>query len=187
LNWLDFLILLLVVAGMVRGFSKGLIFELSGLIGLIIAVYVSRYHSSPFAEFIHSFFNVGMDYCPALGMIMAFIVSLILVKVLAMCAQRLIKAISLGWLNSLLGALISAVKYTLVISVVFNVLGPINEKLKLMDNKHSEGSVLCGPVTKFAPAVLPMLNISELFNIPKNIEDSIDKDKTEGNQTSKKG
>ena len=104
-----------------------------------------------------------------------------------MCAQRLIKAISLGWLNSLLGALISAVKYTLVISVVFNVLGPINEKLKLMDNKHSEGSVLCDPVTKFAPAVLPMLNISELFNIPKNIEDSMDKDKTEGNQTSKKG
>jgi hypothetical protein len=32
-----------------------------------------------------------------------------------------------------------------------------------------------------------MLNISELFDIPKNIEDSMDKDKTEGNQTSKKG
>ena len=177
MNWLDFLILLLIVAGMVRGFSKGLIFELSGLVGLIIAVYVSRYHSSPFAEFIHGFFNVGMEYCPALGMIMAFIVSLILVKVLAMCAQKLIKAISLGWLNSLLGALISIVKYTLVISVVLNVLGPINEKLHVMDGKHSEGSVLCKPVTKFAPAVLPMLNINELFNIPKNVEESMKNDK----------
>lgn len=177
MNWLDFLILLIVVAGMVRGFSKGLIFELSGLVGLIIAVYVSRYHSSPFASFIHSFFNVGLDYCPALGMIMAFFVSMLMVKVLAMCAQRLIKAISLGWLNSLLGALISIVKYTLVLSVVFNVLGPINEKLHIMDGKHSEGSVLCDPVTKFAPAVLPMLNINELFNIPKNIEDSMETDK----------
>lgn len=158
---------------MVRGFSKGLIFELSGLVGLIIAVYVSRYHSTPFAEFIHSFFNVGMEYCPALGMIMAFIVSMILVKVLAMCAQKLIKAISLGWLNSLLGAFISVVKYTLVISVVFNVLGPINEKLHIMDEKHSEGSVLSGPVTKFAPTILPMLNINELFSIPKNVEDSM--------------
>lgn len=162
---------------MVRGFSKGLIFELSGLVGLIIAVYVSRYHSSPFAAFIHSFFNVGLDYCPALGMIMAFFVSMLMVKVLAMCAQRLIKAISLGWINSLLGALISIVKYTLVLSVVFNVLGPINEKLHIMDGKHSEGSVLCNPVTKFAPAVLPKLNIKELFNIPKNIEDSMETDK----------
>lgn len=45
-----------------------------------------------------------------------------------------------------------------------------------MDGKHSEGSVLCDPVTKFAPAVLPMLNINELFNIPKNVEDSMNKD-----------
>lgn len=108
---------------------------------------------------------------------MAFFVSMLMVKVLAMCAQRLIKAISLGWLNSLLGALISIVKYTLVLSVVFNVLGPINEKLHIMDGKHSEGSVLCNPVTKFAPAILPMLNINELFNIPKNIEDSMETDK----------
>lgn len=179
MNWLDFLILLIIVAGMVRGFSKGLIFELSGLVGLIIAVYVSRYHSTPFAEFIHDFFNVGEEYCPALGMIMAFLVSLLLVKALAMCAQKLIKAISLGWLNSLLGALISIVKYTLVISVVFNVLGPINEKLHIMDAKHSEGSMLCEPVTKVAPTILPMLNINELFNIPKEIEDSMDKKKTE--------
>ncbi|MCQ2189527.1 MAG: CvpA family protein [Paludibacteraceae bacterium] len=159
---------------MIRGFSKGLIFELSGLVGLIIAVYVSRYHSAPFAEFVHNFFNVGMEYCPALGMIMAFIVSMILVKALAMCAVKLIKAVSLGWLNSLLGAFVSAVKYTLVISVVFNVLGPINEKLKIMDGKHSEGSILCGVVTKFAPTVLPMLNINELFDIPKNIENSVE-------------
>ncbi len=177
MNWLDFLILLLLVAGMVRGYSKGLIFELSGLVGLIIAVYVSRYHSSPFAEFIHSFFNVGMEYCPALGMVMAFMVSMLLVKVLAMCAQRLIKAVSLSWLNNLLGALISIVKYTLVISVVLNVLGPINEKLKIMDGKHSKESVLCEPVTKFAPTILPMLNINELFNIPKNIEDSMNEEK----------
>ncbi len=167
---------------MVRGFSKGLIFELSGLVGLIIAIYVSRYHSTPFAEFIHSFFNVGMEYCPALGMIMAFVVSMMLVKVLAICAQKLIKAISLGWLNKLLGALISIVKYTMVISIIFNVLGPINEKLHIMDSKHSEGSVLSEPVTKFAPAVLPMLDIHELFNIPKNVEESI---KEKENKTEK--
>lgn len=94
-----------------------------------------------------------------------------------MCAQKLIKAISLGWLNSLAGALISALKYALVISVVFNVLGPINEKLHIMEGKHSEDSVLCGPVTKLAPTILPMLNINELFNIPKNIEDSMETDK----------
>lgn len=173
MNWVDFLILLFVVAGMVRGFSKGIIFELSGLLGLIIAIYVSRYHSTPFAEFIHDFFNVGKEYCPALGMVMAFIVSMIVVKGLAMLAVKLIKAISLGWLNSLLGALISTLKYVLAISIVMNVLGPINSKLNILDKHHAEDSVLCSSVMGFAPAILPLLNLNELFNIPKSIEDSI--------------
>lgn len=157
---------------MVRGFSKGVIFELSGFIGLIIAVYISRYHSTPFAEFIHDFFNVSNEYCPALGMIMAFIVSLMLVKALAMLSVKLIKAISLGWLNSLLGALISLLKYALVISIVINVLGPINEKLNI-SRQAADESVLCSPIKSIAPAILPMLNLNELFNIPKNIEDSM--------------
>ncbi|MCQ2199674.1 MAG: CvpA family protein [Paludibacteraceae bacterium] len=173
MNWVDFLILLLVVAGMVRGFSKGVIFELSGLVGLVFAVYISRYHSTPFAEFIHEFFNVGNEYCPALGMVMAFIVSLIVVKGLAMLMVKLIKAVSLGWLNSLLGALISALKYALVISIVMNVLGPINARLNVLDKHHSEDSVLCSPVMSLAPSILPLLNLNELFNLPKNIEDSM--------------
>lgn len=176
LNWLDFLILMLLIAGMVRGYSKGLIFEASGLIGLIIAVYISRYHSSPFASFIHNTFNVGMEYCPALGMVMAFILSLFFVKALAMIAQRFIKTISLGWLNRLLGVLFAGVKLLIVISVLFNVLGPINEKHKVVPPRHLEGSLLYGPVTNFAPTVLPKLKLKELVDLPKNIEDSIQRE-----------
>lgn len=159
---LDILILLLLVFGVVRGVWKGFVLELAGFVGIILSVYVARFYSGLVVDFLESFFGVGKEISPIFAFLLTFILSMLACHFLALLVDKFVSLIALGWLNKLLGGVLSLAKYILILSVLFNLFDLANKRLDLFDSGFQTKSKLYQPMKKIAPAILPCIDSNDI-------------------------
>ena len=138
MNYIDIVILLFLLYGAFRGFSKGLIIEVATLAGLILGVFIAiRY--SPFTEgILKDFLNITSRYLSYIALAVTFLLVVIAVYLLGKMLTRLVDIISLGLVNKLLGTLLGIAKYFIMVCVLF-----ISEETR-------ENSLLFDPFLNFA-------------------------------------
>ena len=107
--------------GFYRGFSKGLIIELTSLLALILGAYGSLKFSGLTFDFINNTFpeqleSVEGSYIKIFSFAFTFIVILISVSITGKILTKIAKILFLGFLNKLFGGLFGAVKYILIVS-----------------------------------------------------------------------
>lgn len=115
MNYIDIVILLFLLYGAFRGFSKGLIIEVATLAGLILGVFIAiRY--SPFTEgILKDFLNITSRYLSYIALAVTFLLVVIVVYLLGKMLTRLVNIISLGLVNKLLGTLLGIAKYFIMV------------------------------------------------------------------------
>ena len=108
MNYLDIFITCLLVFGFFRGYSKGLVIELSSIIGLILGVYGSikfsdftfLFFSKNFPEIIES---INENYIKIASFVFTFLLIIVLISFIGKGLTKLLKMIFLGFINKLLG------------------------------------------------------------------------------------
>ncbi len=163
MNVFDIVIIALLIFGFIRGLFKGFVLELSGLIGIIISIYIAKYFAAPAIQFAESLLGIDQKISPAVGLIIIFLLALLLFHFIAILIDKLISLIALGWLNKLLGGVISFIKYLLIISIFFNAFDFVNNNLKIIDEKTKQKSKLYTPIQKIVPAALPLLHLEDVL------------------------
>ena len=115
MNYIAIVILLFLLYGAFRGFSKGLIIEVATLAGLILGVFIAiRY--SPFTEgILKDFLNITSRYLSYIALAVTFLLVVIAVYLLGKMLTRLVDIISLGLVNKLLGTLLGIAKYFIMV------------------------------------------------------------------------
>ena len=128
MNYIDIVILLFLLYGAFRGFSKGLIIEVATLAGLILGVFIAiRY--SPFTEVIlKDFLNITSRYLSYIALAVTFLLVVIAVYLLGKMLTRLVDIISLGLVNKLLGTLLCIAKYFIMVCVLLMIVDALNDK-----------------------------------------------------------
>ena len=121
MTWLDILILLPLLIGLVRGLMRGFVVEITTIVALIAAFVGSRLWGAPFAQWLLKQFVWPEAVCSVVAYALIFIGIALFLNIVARLISRLFKAISLGWLNRLLGAIFGIVKWGLVVMLL--VLG----------------------------------------------------------------
>lgn len=168
MSGLDIVFSVLLLIGFVRGAMKGFVMELSGLFGFVVSVYVAKYYSG-ISLFLLEFVGVGKEISPIFSFLVTFLLCMTAVWFLARLLSKFCSAISLGWLNKLLGGTFSIVKYALVISVLINLFDLANKRLELVHNGQSPESKLYSPLKSFAPTVLPYINVEDITGKLKGV------------------
>ncbi len=152
---LDIALLVLLILGLVRGFSRGFFVELASLVALIAGVY-GAFHFSNFAA---SFLKDRVDWNENSVNIMAFVITfVIIVLVIALAGKALTKIADfamLGLLNKLLGALFGGLKVALILSVILIVLDKMNANVPFVKDADKQESVLYNPVKSLIPTIFP--------------------------------
>ena len=122
MNYIDIVILLFLLYGAFRGFSKGLIIEVATLAGLILGVFIAiRY--SPFTEgILKDFLNITSRYLSYIALAVTFLLVVIVVYLLGKMLTRLVDIISLGLVNKLLGTLLGIAKYFIMVCVLLMIV-----------------------------------------------------------------
>jgi membrane protein required for colicin V production len=142
MTWLDILILLPLLIGLVIGIKRGLIIELTNLISIIAGVVCARLLSAPVAAWIAQQFTWPEAVCSVVAYTLLFLVSTILLYLLGKLLTKLFKAVKLGWLNRLLGGVFGLAKYAIIVLFVVLCVHQLDTQFQFLQEDLKEESVV---------------------------------------------
>lgn len=153
MNYIDIIILLFLLFGAFRGFSKGLVIEVATLAGLILGVYISIRYSSYTEGILRDFMNITSEYISYIALAVTFIVVVVGVYILGKLLTKLVDIISLGLVNKLLGTLFGVAKYFIIVCVLLMIVDALNEKFQFISEETIQKSLLFQPFLNFAEKI----------------------------------
>ncbi len=150
MSWLDILILLPLLVGLVIGIKRGLIIELTNLISIVAGAVCAHLLSAPVTIWIAQQFTWPEAVCSVVAYTLLFLTTSILMYLLGKLLTKLFKAVKLGWLNRLLGGLFGTAKWGIVIVALVLCVHNLDKQFGLIKPELKEKSVVYTTLTPYA-------------------------------------
>ena len=122
MNLIDLIIIALIGYGIIKGYNKGLIIELSSFFGIFISFFISTNLDDIISKQIVELVNINFDIVNIIVFILVFILSYSAIIFIAKGFTKLIKFVYLGLLNSLLGSLFGGLKLLLILIILSKII-----------------------------------------------------------------
>lgn len=132
MNFLDIVLLLPLVYGLYVGFSKGLIKQLTGLVGVVLALLFSIKISGFVSQFLINNDMVNEGWASVAGFAIAFLAILIAVRLAGALVKKTTDTIGLGIVEQILGGAFGALKAFLIVLVLLFFFVKINTFLNIV-------------------------------------------------------
>jgi membrane protein required for colicin V production len=158
MNVLDIILLILILAAAVSGFSNGFFVELASIASIILGIWAAI----AFSDIVQGWLSHIIHWSPSslklVAFILIFILVVIIVHLIARTFENTIRAIALGIFSRLAGAVVGALKGAFILSVLLLVVTKIESyTTTIIPEKTKKESKLYGPIDNFAPNILPFL------------------------------
>lgn len=118
----DLLILAPVLLTAYSGAVSGFVREVTGILGLVLAVFLTFQYMDPLARRIAPWFTEGASWVPFLSAAAIFLATLAAAHAVANLVSRFLEAVRLSALNRLGGALFGAARGAILVSAVLLLL-----------------------------------------------------------------
>ena len=143
--------------GTYKGFTKGLIYEVALFVALLLGVYGGLKFSGFASGYIADKWQVHGAALPFISFLSVFIAIVFIIILLAKLLEGATSLVAMGWLNKAGGALLGLCKWTLLVSMLFYFIVPIDTKWHLLSEKTKQESKLYNPVSNFSMLIVPKL------------------------------
>jgi len=157
MNWVDLIIVVILIIALVRGFTDGLVREVAALAALILGIWGAIKFSSYTAGKLYEWFDMSGKYVGIISFLITFGVIVIIIHFIGLIADKIIDAASLGFLNRLLGMLFGVFKSALILSVFFVILNALDARRSFLPRTAIEQSKFYNPIADIAPAIFPVI------------------------------
>ncbi len=164
MNVVDIVLCIPIVWGLYKGFTKGFIIEMASLIAFGLGIWGATHFSELMARILKDKLDLHSPYMPVISFSLTFLTIVVVIFLLAKLVQKFAEGMALGPFNKIAGALFSALKYALLMSVFIFILDTIEKKIPLVSLKQKEGSLLYAPLGKIAPYIIPKLEELKVNN-----------------------
>jgi len=155
MNFIDIILGILLLWGLIKGLSKGFFASLASLLALVIGIYIAVHFSHITGDYLQQY----VDWQEGAMKLMAFAITFIIVVIVVSFTGKLLTKIAdyaaLGILNKILGAAFGVLKMAFIASVIIIFIDAINKNITFIKQETLDSSLLYTPVRKLAPAVLP--------------------------------
>ena len=152
---IDIIILIALGAGGIVGFMKGFIRQLASILGLIVGLLAAKALYTSLAVKLCPTVTDSMTVAQILAFVIIWIAVPLIFTLVASVLTKALEAVSLGWLNRMLGAGLGALKYLLLVSLVICVIQFIDSDSQLISQTKKEQSLLYYPRESFAGIFFP--------------------------------
>ncbi len=169
--YIDLIVIVVILYAFIKGFSNGLVNELASFLGLLIGAIISYSFSDDLSEIINSYIKKDSPLyviSPKLWNILSFIILFITTSLLFTFAgkslTKLIKYISLGTINRLLGGIFSSLKFIIIIVSISMVINYFSELLliEIIPLDQTNNSKVYPILTSIGELLLEVLNNKSL-------------------------
>lgn len=157
MNWLDAIIVVILILSLVTGFINGLVKEVASLAALILGIWGAIRFSTFTAEKLYDYFDMTGHYVGVIAFLITFGLIVVVIHFIGILADKIINAASLGFINRLLGIAFGLIKSVLIMSVFFVVLNAIDARRSFLPKKTIEESKFYNPISDIAPAIFPII------------------------------
>ena len=141
MNTFDLFIIIPIALGFTFGLFKGFVKEVVSLLAVILALLAAEFFSGRLSPAVSDWFNLSGKAATTLSYVLIFIITVVGAFVLSRITDRVLRSISLGWLNSILGAVFGALKIAVVVSVLMNVFDALDSKFNFASPEKKEASL----------------------------------------------
>ncbi len=156
MNVLDIILIGLLVIGGVRGFRKGIILEIAGLFGLLLAVFGAFQFIDWGVSFIARFAEINAGLVTIISFVGIFLAIFFAVYIIGWLAKATVHITPFGIFDSIIGMLVGIFKWSFLISLLFYIglLFEIN-----LDHEQFHNSAAMPYVIALAPYFLDLIGI----------------------------
>jgi membrane protein required for colicin V production len=157
MNWIDLVIVVILILSMVMGFINGLVKEVASLAALILGIWGAIKFSGFTAGKLNDYFDMTGQYVGIIAFLITFGIIAVLIHFIGILADKLISTVSLGFVNRLLGIIFGLLKSVLIMSVFFVILNAIDARRPFLPKEKIEESIFFSPISDIAPAIFPII------------------------------
>ncbi len=157
MNWIDLIIIVLLILAVVNGFINGFVKEVASLAALVLGIWGAIKFSSFTADKLYEWFDMSGQYVGIIAFLVTFGVIVVAIHFIGIIADKIIDAIALGFLNRILGMVFGLIKSVLIMSVIFCVLNAIDVRRPFLPKEKIAESKFYNPISDIAPAIFPVI------------------------------
>lgn len=154
MNVLDIVIGGILIYTLIRGIFRGLVEEVSSIIGVIGGFYAAYFYYPTAARWLDRWIDEPA-YAQIVGFLVIFAAVIILVGILGVVVKYLLNIASLGWVDRVCGALFGSFKGLLIVSVLLFALtaflpkgAPLMQESRLAPHVTQASALLARVVSK---------------------------------------
>ena len=151
MNYIDYIIFVIILIGFLLGFKDGLVRKIIGLLGLILGAVLAYKFSGTLGKYLTPFFNSDAYLANLISAIIIFLVIILIASIIKRIVHPLDKVNRL--MNQMLGGIIGAVQITFFISaflLFLNIFG-------LPNAAHRRGSFSYTFISNIIPKTVDII------------------------------
>jgi len=126
MSYVDLFFGLVLAWGAYSGFSKGLIKELASILGVIIGVFLAKNYYTYLDIKLKPIFESEAGFISILSVILIFLLTIMVFKIIAKFLTKFLKIIALGLLNRIIGSVFGVFKTVLLLCILVFIFSNIN-------------------------------------------------------------
>jgi membrane protein required for colicin V production len=157
MNWLDLIIVVLLILALVTGFINGFVKEVASLAGLILGIWGAIKFSSFTAAKLYDWFDMTGQFVGIIAFMITFGIIVVVIHFIGIMADKIVDAASLGFINRIFGIVFGLFKTVLILSVIFALLNAIDAKRPFLPKDTVANSSFYNPISDIAPALFPII------------------------------
>lgn len=157
MNYIDFIIILLLIFSVIGGLTKGFIYEFASLFALIAGVWGAIKFSGATRDILEHQFNIDNNYVQVVAFVITFVIIIILVHIIAKAIERAIETVNIGVVNRIFGGIFAAFKTAFILGVIFIFIQRLDEVIPAIPDKAIQESHFYTPMKNVAVYSFPFL------------------------------
>ncbi len=165
----DIIFLIIFLWAIYKGYTRGFILQAATLAALILGIFGAIKFSGFTATIIIEKLHFNWEYMHLVAFAITFIGIVIGIHFLAGLFEKLLRAISINFMNRLLGVIFNLIKYAFIISAILVVINGINRRINFLPEEKINQSILFKPLSALAPMLFPYLHFD--FTHPLDVPD----------------
>ncbi|MBQ3186451.1 MAG: CvpA family protein [Alistipes sp.] len=154
MNILDLIVCVVLLAALINGWRRGFILQLCSLVAVVAAIWLA----ARFGAEAGALLKLDAQYAEAGGFVVVLVVAMLLVGLTGRVVRKLFHFAGFGFVDILLGVVVAAAKYLLLLSLAFAAFEKINIDNALLSQEKIEQSKGYAPVRNLSRQILPFID-----------------------------
>ena len=158
MNIVDLILIIILIAAAIRGFIKGFFVEFASVAAIVLGVLCAMM----FSDYLKTWLTGVVSWQPGtirtVAFLFIFISVLITVHLIANALEKFVRAIAMGILSRMGGAVFGVIKTAFILSFLMYLVARIESyEVTIIPKEPKRDSKLYVPIEKLAPNLFPFL------------------------------